>query len=405
MAKIKRPALKKKKRPNKAYVLFLFFVLQIKKLVRFIVLQVKRLAGLISVINTSIKGARHRLVIILAMAAFISAALILTIIILLSGSPATLTVQNNNLIAATSDSGIEKTAVPTTIPTTTPIKTTEPESAPSPASKPTAKPTSTPKPAATPSPTPKPTATSESLSLNELSKYFIVETDKYYSDYGYSSNSYNYTEDEVTMLARVIKREVGGSTYEAQLAVGNVVMNRVLCGYWGSTIESVVTAPHQFAYKPATIPGQSCLNAALEVLKYERWVIPQNIYFFNSSHPAGENWGSHVFYAKIGSETFYSETIGKRYNGETVPPALFDRVYKWPQYGCKPGNRVSRIQHMLIALGYSVDQDGYFGGTTKEQLIKFQQDKGITADGVAGSSTIKALIKAYGKDKYISEYY
>jgi spore germination cell wall hydrolase CwlJ-like protein len=288
----------------------------------------------------------------------------------------------------------EQTASPSPLISATPVITEGPAPSQAPEQ------TSTPKP----SPSPKPTPTPVTIDLNELVNYYMVKADKYYNDFGFSSNSYNYTEDEVTMMAKVITREAGGTKYETQLAVGNVVMNRVLSGRFGKTIEAVVTAKHQFAYHPTTNPYKSCIKAALEVLKDERWVVPQNTYFFKMSKAIGKNWGSHVFYSKIGTEIFYTDKAGKRYNGKEIPPALFERVYKWPQYGCKPAKRVSRIQHMLCALGYKVSQDGYFGKTTKEQLIKFQKNKKLTADGVAGSATLKALIKAYGKEKYYKEY-
>lgn len=232
----------------------------------------------------------------------------------------------------------------------------------------------------------------------------MVEAEKYYNNIGYSSNSYNYTEEDVMMLARVITREAGGESYQGMLAVGNVVMNRVFCGYWGKTIASVVTARGQFAYSPDRTPKKRCIDAARDVLKNERWVIPQNVYFFNSSRPAGENWGKYKFYTKIGGHCFYTHTIGKRYNGSGIPPALYERVYKWPQYGCKRENRVTRLQQMLVKLGYKTDTNGYFGKTTKEAVIKFQKDKGLKADGLAGPTTIKAVIRAYGVDAYRKKY-
>jgi len=59
---------------------------------------------------------------------------------------------------------------------------------------------------------------------------------------------------------------------------------------------------------------------------------------------------------------------------------------------------------MLNKLGYDVKADGYFGITSKKELMKFQEDKGLEADGVAGPATIKALIKAFGVDKYVKKW-
>jgi hypothetical protein len=252
-------------------------------------------------------------------------------------------------------------------------------------------------------PTTKPEPTPKPIDLNKLVEYYKVDADKYYNDYGYSSNHYEYTEDDVYMLAQVITRESGHETTEGKLAVGNVIMNRVFCGYWGDTIQSVVTAGGQFSYDAAQQPNSQSINAARDVLKNEHWVVPQDIYYFNSNKAPGENWGGHTYFTQIGGHCFYRESMGRRHKGGEAPPALFDRKYKWPQYGCEPAKRVARVQHMLRALGYKVGQDGYFGKSTEEALMDFQNKKGLKADGVAGPTTIKALIKAYGKDKYYDD--
>jgi peptidoglycan hydrolase-like protein with peptidoglycan-binding domain len=87
-----------------------------------------------------------------------------------------------------------------------------------------------------------------------------------------------------------------------------------------------------------------------------------------------------------------------------VPPALFERTFQWPQYGCKREARVYRLQYMLKSLGYKVGTDKYFGKDTKEAVQKFQADMGLEADGVAGPSTIKTLINKYGVVEYYKEF-
>lgn len=258
-------------------------------------------------------------------------------------------------------------------------------------------------PSSLPSPSPSPSPSKSkapSVDWNKILKEFEVKAKKYYS--GYSSNHYKYTEDEVKMLATVVFLEARGESYTAQVAVGNVVMNRVLAsGYPGRTIKEVVTRPNQFAYNPSVVPNRECINVARDILDFEVWTVPQNIYYFRVTSSTG-NWGSHKLYQKIGATTFYSASYAGRRNLKTIPEQLFKRVYKWPQYGCEPAKRVRKIQIMLVELGFGkFKTDGYFGLDTKEALMKFQKSKGIKADGVAGPSTIKALIKKYGVDKYL----
>jgi spore germination cell wall hydrolase CwlJ-like protein len=49
-----------------------------------------------------------------------------------------------------------------------------------------------------------------------------------------------YVTGEVTLLAKLIEAEAGGETYQAKIAVGGVVINRVQSGDWASTITKVI---------------------------------------------------------------------------------------------------------------------------------------------------------------------
>ncbi len=295
-------------------------------------------------------------------------------------------------------------ATPTPVVALSPGATEEPDAVLELGSEPTPSPTPEPTPELTPTPTPEPTP--PPVDWDELVDFYMVEADTYYNDMSYSSNYYEYTENDVYLLAQLIYGEARGESTKGKIAVGNVVMNRVLSrGYPGDTVEEVIKAPGQFTgYSSSIRPNSSCKSAARRVLQDQEWVIPQDVYFFNSERPEGEDWGGHSFYKKIDGHCFYRESYsGRNRNGE-IPPKLFDRTFKWPQYGCKPEKRISRVQFMLNQLGYDVKADGYFGMTSKEALIEFQNDKKMEADGVAGLGTIKALIKAYGIEKYLDKY-
>lgn len=61
------------------------------------------------------------------------------------------------------------------------------------------------------------------------------------------------------------------------------------------------------------------------------------------------------------------------------------------QYGSR-GEEVTRIQQKLNELGYNVGSaDGIFGTGTKNAVLQFQKDNGLTADGIVGSATLAAL--------------
>lgn len=59
--------------------------------------------------------------------------------------------------------------------------------------------------------------------------------------------------------------------------------------------------------------------------------------------------------------------------------------------GCK-GREVKTVQLILESLGYKIIPDGYYGNGTRDIVIKFQNDRGLVADGVAGVNTLTKLL-------------
>ena len=56
------------------------------------------------------------------------------------------------------------------------------------------------------------------------------------------------------------------------------------------------------------------------------------------------------------------------------------------------GSMVTQIQQKLIAWGYMAGPaDGIFGSKTESGVKYFQRNNGLTADGIAGTATLKAL--------------
>ena len=80
----------------------------------------------------------------------------------------------------------------------------------------------------------------------------------------------------------------------------------------------------------------------------------------------------------------------------TLPTVTTTTVPAHPviQEGTPDTANTTVLQQRLNQLGYNVgNPDGSFGPGTKAQVIKFQQDKGITpADGVVNAATWDALL-------------
>lgn len=116
---------------------------------------------------------------------------------------------------------------------------------------------------------------------------------------------------DLYLLAAIVYAEAGGESYDGQLAVANVVLNRVYSGAWGgSSISAVVYAPNQFtaiyssAFTNALSTGGSStsLQAAQDALNGAN-----NIGGYTSFRPTW-NTPSSVYsgsYTQIGNHVFY----------------------------------------------------------------------------------------------------
>ncbi len=79
------------------------------------------------------------------------------------------------------------------------------------------------------------------------------------------------------------------------------------------------------------------------------------------------------------------------YDGEAVLMTL--------RRGCK-GEEVKDLQERLILLGYDVGTaDGIFGTKTEKAVKAYQQDHGLSADGVVGEKTRKTLEETEKKEE------
>ncbi len=62
------------------------------------------------------------------------------------------------------------------------------------------------------------------------------------------------------------------------------------------------------------------------------------------------------------------------------------------------GDDVRKVQQSLQQAGFEIEVDGFFGTQTDEVVRQFQQQKGLTVDGIVGPQTLKAL----GLEEFIS---
>ena len=106
--------------------------------------------------------------------------------------------------------------------------------------------------------------------------------------------------DDVTLLAAIIQIESGSECYEGQVAVGAVVMNRVLSGSYANNVEGVIFQKGQFATSRMSSviskgPKASCIQAAQEAMAGSD---PTGglTHFRRAGSKDGLIIGNHVFY-------------------------------------------------------------------------------------------------------------
>ncbi|WP_338552752.1 cell wall hydrolase [Paenibacillus sp. KS-LC4] len=117
-----------------------------------------------------------------------------------------------------------------------------------------------------------------------------------------------FTEADLTLLAKITMVESGYESYQGQLALANVILNRVKDSRFPNSIREVIYSGRQFP--PAhnglldkSKPNEGSLRAAKEALNGKNNV--QNaIYFFNPNVSQGAFWDSLEVITTIGNHSF-----------------------------------------------------------------------------------------------------
>ncbi len=94
----------------------------------------------------------------------------------------------------------------------------------------------------------------------------------------------NITAEQMSLLERCVMAEGGGESYECQVAIACVIINRVLSDKYPDTIDGVIKQEGQFSTWPRMIervtPTDEVKQAVREALANE--VIPENVLYFRA---------------------------------------------------------------------------------------------------------------------------
>ena len=126
---------------------------------------------------------------------------------------------------------------------------------------------------------------------------------------GLQPGSSFYNQEDLFWLSRVIYRESGNQDLEGQMAVGNVILNRVASPEFPNTVEGVLAQKNQFStYKSGALretnPSESSVIAAKLVLDGGVVEETRGATFFDSN---ANSWAAKnkQFIATFGSHNFY----------------------------------------------------------------------------------------------------
>lgn len=106
----------------------------------------------------------------------------------------------------------------------------------------------------------------------------------------------------------------------------------------------------------------------------------------SENRPSGERWII-TLQAECNDQSFSNQTVDGFVGSNTLSGCPMVR------YGAR-GNITKLIQEKLIDLGYNVScgADGIFGNGTKQSVMQFQRDNGLSSDGIVGRNTWRALL-------------
>lgn len=142
--------------------------------------------------------------------------------------------------------------------------------------------------------------------------YYIVQVTKSGITVPTTLRFYDYTEDEIFWLARIIEAESSGEPLRGKIAVGNVIMNRVDSRDFPNTIYGVIfDREHGVQFQPVlngaiyNTPSSDSIIAAKRALVDDK-MVGNSLYFLNP-RTASNFWivNNRRYYGTIANHDFY----------------------------------------------------------------------------------------------------
>ena len=197
------------------------------------------------------------------------------------------------------------------------------------------------------------------------------------------------TQTQKLLYSQVDSGVSGGSSSSGSSSSGSSGFTRTLRkGYTGADVIAVQQKLKELGFYSGSIDGVYGTGSIAAVKKFQQ----------QNGLTADGLVGSRTYTALMSASTGSSSNSGSD-NSSSSSDSTSGQDYAEGtlSYGSS-GTEVKKMQQALKALGYNVCADGFYGALTQMAVTQFQKRNGLTADGVAGSATLKLLYSGSAKE-------
>ena len=201
------------------------------------------------------------------------------------------------------------------------------------------------------------------------------------------------TQTQKLLYSQVDSGVSGGSSSSGSSSSGSSGFTRTLRkGYTGADVIAVQQKLKELGFYSGSVDGVYGTGSIAAVKKFQQQngltadgLVGSRTYAALLSASSGSSSDSSSSGSSSGTSDSSSGSSGQTYAEGTL------------SYG-STGTEVKKMQQALKALGYNVSADGSYGALTQMAVTQFQKRNGLTADGVAGSATLKLLYSGNAKE-------
>lgn len=197
------------------------------------------------------------------------------------------------------------------------------------------------------------------------------------------------TQTQKLLYSQVDSGVSGGSSSSGSSSSGSSGFTRTLRkGYTGADVIAVQQKLKELGFYSGSVDGVYGTGSIAAVKKFQQ----------QNGLTADGLVGSRTYTALMSASTGSSSNSGSD-NSSSSSDSTSGQDYAEGtlSYGSS-GTEVKKMQQALKALGYNVSADGSYGALTQMAVTQFQKRNGLTADGVAGSATLKLLYSGSAKE-------